>query len=81
MWTIYLKELLELTRDRKTLIFTILIPIFAMPLIFGGFAYVSSNMFKNARIGRAALCHLRPAARTGTGRALWPARPICAWCR
>jgi sodium transport system permease protein len=38
MWTIYLKELLELTRDRKTLIFTILIPIFAMPLIFGGFA-------------------------------------------
>ncbi len=49
MWTIYLKELLELTRDRKTLIFTILIPIFAMPLIFGGFAYVSNNMFKNAR--------------------------------
>ena len=49
MWTIYLKELLELTRDRKTLIFTILIPIFAMPLIFGGFAYVSSNMFKNAK--------------------------------
>ncbi|MFM2089486.1 MAG: hypothetical protein RLZZ237_4355 [Pseudomonadota bacterium] len=50
MWTIYLKELLELTRDRKTLIFTILIPIFAMPLIFGGFAYVSSNMFKNAKL-------------------------------
>lgn len=50
MWTIYLKELLELTRDRKTLIFTILIPIFAMPLIFGGFAYVSNNMFKNARV-------------------------------
>ena len=49
MWTIYLKELLELTRDRKTLIFTILIPIFAMPLIFGGFAYVSNNMFKNAK--------------------------------
>lgn len=50
MWTIYLKELLELTRDRKTLIFTILIPIFAMPLIFGGFAYVSNNMFKNAKV-------------------------------
>ena len=49
MWTIYLKELLELTRDRKTLIFTILIPIFAMPLIFGGFAYVSNHMFKSAR--------------------------------
>ena len=48
MWTIYRKELLELLRDRKTFIFTIFIPIIAMPLIFGGFAYVSSLMFRNA---------------------------------
>ena len=31
MWTIYVKELLELLRDRKTFIFTIFIPIFALP--------------------------------------------------
>jgi sodium transport system permease protein len=49
MWTIYLKEMLELLRDRKTFIFTVLIPVLAMPLIMGGFSYVSSNMFSKAR--------------------------------
>jgi sodium transport system permease protein len=49
MWTIYLKEMLELLRDRKTFIFTVLIPVLAMPLIMGGFSYVSSNMFNKAR--------------------------------
>ena len=48
MWTIYLKELLELARDRKTFIFTVFIPVFAMPLIFAGFGYLSSTMFKHA---------------------------------
>ncbi|NGZ87914.1 ABC transporter permease [Duganella aceris] len=48
MWTIYLKELLELARDRKTFFFTVFVPVFAMPLIFAGFGYLSSNMFKNA---------------------------------
>ncbi len=48
MWTIYLKELLELVRDRKTFIFTVFIPVFAMPLIFIGFGYASSAMFRNA---------------------------------
>ncbi|MDR7051806.1 sodium transport system permease protein [Duganella sp. 3397] len=49
MWTIYLKELLELIRDRKTFIFTIVIPVFAMPLIFAAFGMLSSSMFKQAR--------------------------------
>ena len=50
MWTIYFKELLELVRDRKTFIFTVFIPVFAMPLIFIGFGYVSSTMFRNASL-------------------------------
>lgn len=49
MWTVYLKELLELVRDRKTFIFTVLVPVVAMPLIFGGLGYLSSTMFKHAR--------------------------------
>ncbi|PHV08090.1 ABC transporter [Janthinobacterium sp. BJB412] len=49
MWIIYLKEMLELARDRKTFIFTVFIPIFAMPLIFAGFGYLSSSLFKQAR--------------------------------
>jgi sodium transport system permease protein len=48
MWTIYLKELLELARDRKTFFFTIFIPVVAMPLIFAGFGVLSSSMFKQA---------------------------------
>nr|WP_315399130.1 ABC transporter permease [uncultured Duganella sp.] len=48
MWTIYLKELLELARDRKTFFFTIFIPVIAMPLIFIGFGMLSTAMFKEA---------------------------------
>ena len=48
MWTIYLKELLELVRDRKTFFFTIFVPVIAMPLIFIGFGMLSSTMFKQA---------------------------------
>jgi sodium transport system permease protein len=48
MWTIYLKELLELARDRKTFFFTIFIPVIAMPLIFAGFSVLTSTMFKQA---------------------------------
>lgn len=48
MWTIYLKEILELARDRKTLIFTLVIPILVMPLLGGGFGYVSYKMSRNA---------------------------------
>jgi len=48
MWIIYIKELLELARDRRTFFFTVFIPVFAMPLILTGFGYVSSSMFKQA---------------------------------
>src|SRR5471032_2021605 len=48
MWIIYLKELLELARDRRTFFFTVFIPVFAMPLIFTGFGFLSSSMFKHA---------------------------------
>lgn len=48
MWIVYMKELRALLRDRKTLIFTILIPIFAMPLMGFGFAKVASIMTARA---------------------------------
>ena len=38
MLTIYLKELLELTSDKKTLIFTILLPTLIIPAIIVGFS-------------------------------------------
>ena len=48
MWIVCQKELRSLLRDRKTLIFTILIPIFAMPLLGFGFARVASVMTEKA---------------------------------
>ena len=48
MWTVYFKEMLELLRDKKTFIFTLLLPIIAMPLILGGMGYLTSTMFKKS---------------------------------
>jgi sodium transport system permease protein len=49
MWIVYLKEMRSLLRDRKTLIFTLLIPIFGLPLVGFGFAQVASSMSAKAR--------------------------------
>jgi sodium transport system permease protein len=49
MWIVYLKELRSLLRDRKTLIFTILIPIIALPLIGFGMSQVMSKLSEKAR--------------------------------
>lgn len=46
MWLVFKKELLELSRDRKTLIFTILFPTLIIPLLMGGFVYFSKAMFE-----------------------------------
>jgi sodium transport system permease protein len=36
IWTVYVKELREVLRDRRTLMFMILLPILLMPLLAGG---------------------------------------------
>lgn len=41
MWIVFLKELRELSRDRKTLIMMLLMPALIMPLLFGGFAMLA----------------------------------------
>ena len=48
MLKVYFKELLELTRDKKTLIFTILLPIFIMPVIMFGFISFGFKITKKA---------------------------------
>ncbi|WP_333607187.1 ABC transporter permease [Arsukibacterium sp.] len=48
MWQVYLKELLELTRDKKTLIFVILLPILIFPVIFGITALVMASTANKA---------------------------------
>ncbi|MFT6732478.1 MAG: sodium transport system permease protein [Polaribacter sp.] len=48
MLKVYLKELLELTRDKKTLIFTILLPILVIPVIMIGFGALSAKIANKA---------------------------------
>ncbi len=48
MLKVYFKELLELTRDKKTLIFTILLPTLLMPVIMIGFGALTAKIAKKA---------------------------------
>ncbi|WP_444994576.1 ABC transporter permease [Aliikangiella sp. IMCC44359] len=48
MFKVYIKELLELTRDKKTLIFTVLLPTLIMPIILIGFAAMVGKITKKA---------------------------------
>jgi len=48
MWQVYLKELTELLRDRKTLMFVILLPILIFPVLFGIMGLVMANVSRQA---------------------------------
>lgn len=48
MWQVYQKELLELMRDRKTLMFVVLLPLLIFPLLFGLMGLVMSNVSRQA---------------------------------
>lgn len=45
MWLVFLKEIKELLRDRKTLFFMIALPILVFPLIFGAISYFTGKAF------------------------------------
>ena len=49
MLKVYLKELLELTRDKKTMIFTILLPTLLIPVIMLGFSSLVVYLDNKAR--------------------------------
>ena len=63
MWQVYVKELLELSRDRKTLMFVILLPILIFPVIFGLIALVAANVTasKQAEEHRYVIIHAERA--------------------
>ena len=48
MWLVFLKEVKELLRDRKTLFFMVALPILVFPLIFGVVAYFSTKAVQQA---------------------------------
>ena len=49
MWMVYLKELKEVIRDKKTMFFMILLPLLIFPVIFGGVVYFTSKATEEAQ--------------------------------
>lgn len=49
MWKVFLKELKEVVRDKKTVFFMILLPLLLFPVIIGGVAYFSSKAAEDAQ--------------------------------
>ena len=49
MWLVFLKEIKELVRDRKTLFFMIALPLLVFPAIFGVVTFVSSKAISDAQ--------------------------------
>lgn len=47
MWQVFLKEMLELSRDRKTLIFVILLPLAIFPVIFLVMGLIAATVTKD----------------------------------
>ncbi|MCW8093062.1 ABC transporter permease [Alteromonas sp. ASW11-130] len=49
MWLVFLKEVKELVRDKKTLFFMIALPMIVFPLIIGGVAWFSGKALQEAQ--------------------------------
>lgn len=48
MWLVLRKELLELLRDRRTLFFMVVFPLFIFPLLFGGITFFAAKAVQEA---------------------------------
>lgn len=49
MWKVYQKEILELLRDRKTLMFVVALPVLLFPILFLIVAFLMSNVTQEAQ--------------------------------
>ncbi len=48
MWQVYFKEILELTRDKKTLIFTVVLPTLVIPIFILGIGFLAADLIIEA---------------------------------
>jgi sodium transport system permease protein len=57
MLQVFLKELLEISRDRRALLFMVLLPTLVMPILMGGFGYLAGRIVEEdkAEVLRYAL--------------------------
>ncbi len=70
VFTVYRKELLEMTRDRRTLISMVLVPIIAIPALLGVATFFVSSSQKQAEQEALHIAVARQSAMPGLERAL-----------
>ncbi|MFC3120552.1 ABC transporter permease [Agaribacter flavus] len=70
MWLIFKKEVLELTRDRKTLFFMVALPILVFPLLIGGAVYFMQEAFSEAQTKELNFALVSPVENTELARQL-----------
>lgn len=69
-WVIYRKELLDLLRDRRTLISMVVLPLLVMPLLIGGLSYFMARTERKARETAHPIAVRREIALSGLLEAL-----------
>ncbi|WP_218354598.1 ABC transporter permease [Alteromonas lipotrueiana] len=70
MWMVYLKELKEVIRDKKTMFFMILLPLLIFPVIFGGVVYFTSKATEEAKTKTLTYAIENPQAASQLNEAL-----------
>jgi len=61
VWLVFKKEILELTKDRKTLIVTVALPIILYPLMFGMIGKLGKREEQQARSSRTRIALIDPS--------------------
>ena len=70
IWTIYRKELREVLRDRRTLIFMIVLPVVLIPLLLNLTTSLVSSAVEKARTETLSYALYHPERLPGLGEAL-----------
>ena len=65
MWLVYKKELLEILRDKKTLIFSILLPTIIFPVLFFGIGKFTQSKTEEAETKELKVAFVNAAAFEG----------------
>src|SRR5262249_27291818 len=72
---IWLRELLDLVRDRRTLFMIFVLPVFLYPLLgYVGYEFARGSVQQVSKIGVVAMDYFPPASPTSAPFALLPAR-------
>jgi len=61
VWLVFKKEILEFTKDRKTMFFTLAVPIILYPLLFGMIGKMGQREDQQARSSQTRIALIDPS--------------------